>query len=34
MLAELDTRQEQAQLAAIEAQRDLARLNFERMKGC
>jgi len=33
ILAELDTRQERAQLAAIEAQRDLARLNYERMKG-
>jgi membrane fusion protein (multidrug efflux system) len=33
ILAELDTRQERAQLAAIEAQRDLARLNFDRMKG-
>ena len=33
VLAELDTRQEQAQLAAVEAARDLARLNFERMKG-
>jgi membrane fusion protein (multidrug efflux system) len=31
-LVELDTRQEQAQLRAAEAQRDLARLNFERMK--
>src|SRR5919197_1520560 len=29
----LDTRQEQAQLAAAEAQRELARLNFERMQG-
>ena len=29
----LDTRQEHAQLAAAEAQRDLARLNFERMQG-
>jgi membrane fusion protein (multidrug efflux system) len=29
----LDTRQEQAQLTAAEAQRDLARLNFERMRG-
>jgi membrane fusion protein (multidrug efflux system) len=29
----LDTRQEQAQLAAAEAQRDLARVNFERMQG-
>jgi len=33
VLAQLDTRQEQAQLAAVEAARDLARLNFERMKG-
>jgi membrane fusion protein, multidrug efflux system len=33
VLAELDTRQERAQLAAIEARRDLARLNFVRMKG-
>jgi membrane fusion protein (multidrug efflux system) len=33
VLALLDTRQEQAQLAAAEAQRDLARLNFERMQG-
>ena len=33
MLAELDTRQERAQLAAIEAQRDLAQLNYNRMKG-
>jgi membrane fusion protein, multidrug efflux system len=33
VLAELDTRQERAQLAATEAQRDLARLNYERMKG-
>ena len=33
VLVELDTRQEQAQLAAAEAQRDLARLNFERMEG-
>ena len=33
ILAELDTRQERAQLAAIEAQRDLARLNYNRMKG-
>jgi len=30
VLVELDTRQERAQLAALEAQRDLARLNFER----
>lgn len=33
VLAQLDTRQEQAQLAAVEAARDLARLNFERMRG-
>jgi membrane fusion protein (multidrug efflux system) len=33
MLAVLDTRQEQAQLAAAEAQRDLATLNFDRMQG-
>jgi membrane fusion protein (multidrug efflux system) len=33
VLALLDTREEQAQLAAAEAQRDLARLNFERMQG-
>src|SRR5262245_16586744 len=33
MLAMLDTRQEKAQLAAIEAQRELARLTFERMQG-
>jgi membrane fusion protein (multidrug efflux system) len=33
MLARLDTRQEQAQLAAAEAQRELARVNFERMQG-
>jgi membrane fusion protein (multidrug efflux system) len=32
VLAVLDTRQEQAQLAAAEAQRDLARLNFERIQ--
>ncbi len=31
MLVQLDTRQEQAQLAAAEAQRDLARLNLDRM---
>ena len=31
--SQLDTRQEQAQLAAAEAQRELARLNFERMQG-
>lgn len=33
VLLELDTRQEQAQLAAAEAERDLARLNFERREG-
>src|SRR5438552_10167899 len=33
VLALLDTRQEQAQLAAAEAQRELARLNFQRMQG-
>jgi membrane fusion protein (multidrug efflux system) len=33
VLAELDTRQERAQQAAIEAQRELAALNFTRMKG-
>jgi membrane fusion protein, multidrug efflux system len=33
VLALLDTRQEQAQLAALEAQRDLARLTFDRMQG-
>lgn len=33
ILVGLDTRQEQAQLAAAEAQRDLARVNFERMQG-
>jgi membrane fusion protein (multidrug efflux system) len=33
VLVELDTRQERAQLAAVEAERDLAGLNFERMKG-
>jgi membrane fusion protein (multidrug efflux system) len=32
VLVELDTRQELAQLAAAEAQRELARLNFERMQ--
>ena len=32
VLVELDTRQEQAQLAAAEAQRELARLNFARMQ--
>jgi len=33
ILVQLDTRQEQAQLAAAEAQLELARLNYERMKG-
>jgi membrane fusion protein (multidrug efflux system) len=33
VLAVLDTRQERAQLAAAEAQRDLARVNFGRMEG-
>jgi membrane fusion protein (multidrug efflux system) len=33
LLALLDTRQEQAQLAAAEAQRELAHLNFDRMQG-
>ena len=33
VLARLDTRQEQAQLEAANAQRELARLNFERMQG-
>ena len=33
ILALLDTRQERAQLAAAEAQRDLARVNFERVQG-
>jgi membrane fusion protein (multidrug efflux system) len=32
VLVELDTREEQAQLAAAEAQRELARLNFQRMQ--
>jgi len=32
ILVELDTRQERAQLAAMEAQRDLARINFGRMQ--
>jgi membrane fusion protein (multidrug efflux system) len=31
VLVELDTRQERAQLAAMEAQRDLAHINFDRM---
>jgi membrane fusion protein (multidrug efflux system) len=33
ILLQLDTRQERAQLAAVEAQRELARLNFARMEG-
>jgi len=33
VLVRLDTRQEQAQLAAAEAQRELARLNLERISG-
>jgi membrane fusion protein (multidrug efflux system) len=33
VLALLDTRQEQAQLAAADAQRELARVNFKRMEG-
>ena len=33
VLVELDTRQEKAQLAAAEAERDLARLNFNRLQG-
>ena len=33
VLVELNTRQERAQLAAIEADRDLAKLNFDRMEG-
>ena len=33
VLVRLDTRQEEAQLAAVEANRDLARLNFTRMQG-
>lgn len=33
VLVELDTEQERSQLAAAEAQRDLARLNLERMTG-
>jgi membrane fusion protein (multidrug efflux system) len=32
VLVELDTRQERAQLAALEAERELAQLNFQRMK--
>ena len=33
VLVQLDTRQERAQLAAVEAERDLARVNLDRMKG-
>jgi membrane fusion protein (multidrug efflux system) len=33
LLVKLDTSQEQAQLAAADSQRDLARLNLERMRG-
>jgi membrane fusion protein, multidrug efflux system len=33
VLARLDTRQEQAQLAAAQSQHELARLNFDRMQG-
>jgi membrane fusion protein, multidrug efflux system len=33
VLAELDTRQERAQLAAIGAQQELARINYTRLKG-
>ena len=33
VLVELDTRQEQAQLSGAEAERDLAQVTFERMKG-
>src|SRR3989449_6656801 len=33
VLVLFDTRQERAQLAAAESQRDLARLNFDRMEG-
>jgi membrane fusion protein (multidrug efflux system) len=32
VLVQLDTKQEQAQLTAVEATRDLARLNFERLQ--
>jgi membrane fusion protein, multidrug efflux system len=32
VLVELDTRQERAQLTSLEAQRDLARVNFDRMQ--
>jgi membrane fusion protein (multidrug efflux system) len=33
VLVELDTRQEEAQLAAVEAQRELAHVDFDRMRG-
>lgn len=33
VLAQLDTRQERAQLVAVEAERDLARVDFARMQG-
>lgn len=33
VLVQLDTQQERAQLAAAEAERDLARVNFERLQG-
>ena len=33
VLVELDTKQEKAQLAAAEAERDLARVNFKRLQG-
>src|SRR5262245_37407284 len=33
VLVQLDTRQERAQLEAAEAQRDLSRLNMDRMRG-
>jgi len=33
VIAALDTRQERAQLAAADAQRDLARVNYDRMQG-
>jgi len=32
VLVQLDTRQERAQLAAVEAQRDLAKINYDRMQ--
>jgi membrane fusion protein (multidrug efflux system) len=32
ILVQLDTRQEQAQLEAVQAQRNLARINYDRMK--